>query len=137
MRLPRSAVLALLCASLVACASPPPPPRHSLYVDGVRQIPVDEKEVERAVWDQAEALGACYRRERLNAGLSSSLSGYVFRMRIGVDGARPSVALVRESVGGQVALRECLEQVLKRLDFPAHVGQPLVVDVPIKEAGGA
>lgn len=115
---------------LCACASEPPPRSAPLEVGGVRQQPLTEAEVESKIRDQADALRACYGRERYN--LNVDLSDFTFKVAVPNDGT-PSTAEVQGTVPeNQQLLSECLGQVLRRIHYPAHVGAKITLLVPIK-----
>lgn len=114
----------------VGCAGSPPPTVQRLYVDGVRQRPLTEQEAERRLREAAPTYETCYRREMMNQ--TERLSSYVFRLWIPTDGSGADVKMERATVKGQVTLRECLQEALSRVKFPAHVGDPITLRVPLK-----
>ena len=44
----------------------------------------------------------------------------------------PDVTVLKETVAGQLTLRDCLTQAIERVHFPAHTGRPLTLKVPIE-----
>ncbi len=124
----------MLAALVVgACSTPPPPPPSKPLYDakGIRQEPLTPDEAEKLVQGRAEQIAACYRRERIN--LDTKTGNYVFRVWIPNDGSEPDVEAVKQTVPGLVTLRGCLELVLEKTKFPAHVGEPITLMVPIEE----
>lgn len=114
-----------------ACATPPPPPVvQPLWKDGVMQKPLTTQEAERYLRQASADLSLCYQREEMN--LVGKTSNYVFQVFIPVDGSTPDVTVVKESIPNQVTLRDCLTQAIERVQFPAHVGEPLTLKVPIE-----
>jgi len=119
-----------LLALVVGCASPPPPPVvQPLWKDGVMQKPLTVKEAERYLQQASPEFSVCYRREQMNLAKTSD---YVFQVFIPVDGSTPDVTVLKETVPGQLTLRDCLTQAMERVHFPAHVGEPLTLKVPIE-----
>lgn len=94
------------------------------------QKPLTPQQAEQYLQRAAPDFGVCYKRERMN--MAKQISDYVFQLVIPPDGTQPEVSVVRESVPGQVALRDCLSEALQRVDFPAHVGSPITIKVPIQ-----
>jgi hypothetical protein len=133
MKLARALVLALAGATLAGCASAPPPKRsvadEDPWINGVRQRPLSEEEVDATIKKNRERVVGCYRRERLNN--DGKLSDYVFRLEIPADGKAPKVSAVSATVAGQRALELCLSDTLAALRFPPHAGAKLVLNVPI------
>ncbi len=99
--------------------------------NGVRQRPLTTNEAERLIQLQAERIAVCYRRERIN--LDAKTGNYVFRVWIPTDGSEPDVEAVKETVPNLITLRGCLVDVLERVDFPKHNGEPMTLNVPIEE----
>ncbi|MCB9651709.1 MAG: hypothetical protein H6730_34705 [Deltaproteobacteria bacterium] len=115
----------------VGCATPPPPPvTQPLWKDGVMQKPLTVEEATRYLKQAAPEFSVCYRREQLN--LTARTSDYLFQVFIPVDGSTPDVTVLKETVAGQLTLRDCLTQAIERVHFPAHTGQPLTLKVPIE-----
>lgn len=118
---------------VAACSTPPPPPPSKPLYDpsGVRQTPLTPEEAEKIVQGRGDQVATCYRRERIN--LDTKTGNYVFRVWIPTDGSEPDVEAVKETVPNLLTLRGCLEQVLEKTRFPAHVGEPITLMVPIEE----
>lgn len=116
-----------------ACSTPPPPPPTAPLYDakGVRQKPLTPEEAEKLLQGRAEQIRACYQRERIN--LDTKTGNYVFRVWIPNDGTEPDVEAIKETVPGLVTLRGCLEDALEKTKFPAHIGEPITLNVPIEE----
>ena len=108
----------------MGCASPPPPRVEPLFKDGVRQEPLTLEEAERRVRGAAPEVEACYRREMLN--LAEKTSNYLVQV---------SIPTVEETIPGQVNLRACLIETLGRVHFPAYVGRPITLNVPVEGPG--
>jgi hypothetical protein len=132
----RRLVAAAFGALLAACAHPEYNSQRNApdpdWKDGVRQKPLTAEEVTQEVNGHLEELQKCFSRERLNA---SAVSAYTFRMEIPNDGSPPKVALVSNTPPpkeDQLFLVNCLSDVLRRIKFPAHVGEKLKIDVPIQ-----
>lgn len=121
-------MLAVLLA--LGCARAPAPTGPRLYVDGVRQRPLSEAEVEARLRLLAPRLENCYRAERLN--LRAELSSFLFEISVPVDGDRVGVELVKASHPKQVALRDCMIGILSSLTFTSHVGEPITLRVPVR-----
>ena len=100
------------------------------FVDGVRQHPLTDVEAEQRLRRAAPNFETCYRREMIN--LNEKLSSYIFRVWIPTDGSGAEVKVLKATVKGQVTLRECLQEAIGRVKFPAHVGEPITLRVPIK-----
>ena len=117
----------------MGCASPPPPRVEPLFKDGVRQEPLTLEEAERRVRGAAPEVEACYRREMLN--LAEKTSNYLVQVSIPTDASAPSITIVEETIPGQVNLRACLIETLGRVHFPAYVGRPITLNVPVEGPG--
>lgn len=128
-------VAAIFIVGIVAgaCATPPPPPSTGkLYDDkGVRQRELTPEEAEKMIQARADQIRVCYGRERMN--LDQKVGNYVFRVWIPTDGSGADVEVVKETVPGLITLRGCLEDVLTRIKFPAHIGEPITLMVPIEK----
>lgn len=118
--------------SLVACASEAPPsrpPDPPLFVDGVRQKPVTNEEVTRAIGGRRNRLAACYRTERLN---TKELARFLYEITIPNDGSEAPIQMLTMEPTGQPILEACVTQALKNLRFPPHVGEVRKLRVPIE-----
>lgn len=117
--------------AVIGCASPPPPPvTKPLFVDGVMQRELTPKEAERYLRKAVPDFDVCYRRELLN--FNESISSYVFEVYVPADGTPAEVVVQSESVPNQVVLRDCLVEAIERVKFPAHLGKPITLKVPIE-----
>lgn len=97
----------------------------------VRAEPLLEDEVGRMVGYTSNRLSGCYQRYRLTYGLTPA-SDFIVRMRIPNDGAPHVAEIAKKTQTGQDDLELCVVETLEAIRFPAHSGEPLVVDVPIK-----
>ena len=119
-----------LTVIVAGCSGSPVPTVQRPYIDGVRQRPLTTEEAEGRLRRAAPTFESCYRREMIN--LTEKLSSYIFRVWIPTDGSGAEVKVLKATVKGQVTLRECLEEAIARVRFPAHVGEPITLRVPIK-----
>lgn len=121
----------LACLGALACASQPPPPVvKPLYKDGVLQRALTVEEAERYLRQTAPEFEACYRREALN--MAQQVSSYVMQVSVPTDGKPATVTVLKETVPGQMTLRGCLVDAIRRVKFPAHIGQVIKMNVPIE-----
>ena len=117
--------------ALGGCAGSPPPTVQRLYdQDGVRQRALTEKEAFELLRQNSPMYETCYRREMMN--LNKRLSSYIFRVWIPTDGSGADVEVEKATIKGQITLQECLEEALGRVRFPAHIGEPITLRVPLK-----
>ncbi|MBK8012568.1 MAG: hypothetical protein IPK13_14550 [Deltaproteobacteria bacterium] len=117
-----------------ACASSTPAPQSTekpLYIGGIRQRPLTVDEAASMVGSRSTELSRCYGRERVNLD-ASRLSDYVFQLQIPTDGTKPAVTVQKATDPKQKMLESCLMTVLASTRFPAHVGKPLTINVPIE-----
>lgn len=128
----RSLVLiAALAAYGCAGGQPAGPPDSPEFIDGVRQRPLTAQEVGRALAARTARFGRCYQRVRLTLGLNAP-SDFVARLRVGSDGGPPVAEIVEATAAGQDDLERCIVGELESLEFPPHVGETVIVDVPIR-----
>lgn len=121
----------LLALALFGCATPPPPKAGPpLEVNGVRQAPLTQEEVEAKIRGQADQLRTCYGRERYN--LNVDLKDFTYKVTVPPDGTPSSAQVQGEVPENQILLSECLAEVLRRIRYPAHVGAKITLMVPIK-----
>ncbi|MCB9653504.1 MAG: hypothetical protein H6729_05130 [Deltaproteobacteria bacterium] len=133
-RLALACLLAAETLSASSCASSTPPSEPAekpLYVNGVRQRPLTVDEAASTVGNRSTELSKCYGRERVNLD-SARLSDYVFQIRIPTDGTKPEVSVQKATDPKQKMLESCLLTVLTSTRFPAHIGKPLTINVPIE-----
>jgi hypothetical protein len=119
---------AALVAATVACATDR---TAAPSATSSASPPLTAEDVEERVQRAGPSLRGCYLEHRFTYGLQP-LSDFRVRLRIPVDGG-PHVAEIAEATEpGQEALERCVVQVVEKLRFRAHRGEPLVVDVPIR-----
>lgn len=117
----------------MGCASASPPRVQPLFKEGVRQTPLTPTEAEQRLQNAVSNIEVCYRREVLN--VADETSNYLFQVSIPTDASAPMVTIVEETVPGQVNLRTCLIETFGRVQFPAHVGEPITLRVPVEGPG--
>lgn len=101
-----------------------------MYVDGVLQRELTPKDAERFLRQAVPDFDVCYRREALN--LVEKVSSYMLAVKVPTDGMPAKVEVLQETVPDQVVLRGCLIEAIERVNFPAHIGKPITLKVPIK-----
>ena len=90
------------------------------------ELTVDQ--VRATISNQAPALTACFKREKLS---SDVLASFVYELTIPNDGTSHQVKQLSATGPNQLILAECIQTVLKKLKFIAHSGSKLRVQVPI------
>jgi len=123
--------VALTLSTVLACRSGPEPAPSEPVDDGVRDRPLTVDEAAEIMAARAPDLSRCYTYERLNLNLPDG-ADYVAQVFVPTDGSEPIVELVAAAVPGLETLEDCLVRTLRRTSFPAHAGEPLTVNVPIK-----
>ena len=89
------------------------------------------EEAEELVRAKARRLQLCYSRERLNS-LGGELSDYILQVQIPTNGKGAQVKIIEATVPGQAHLEDCVKMTVARIKFPAHSGQPIIMNVPIE-----
>jgi|GEM_PF-7006137 len=90
------------------------------------ELTVDQ--VRATISSQAPALTACFKREKLS---SDVLASFVYELIIPNDGTSHQVKQLSATGPNQQILAECIQTVLQKLQFIAHSGSKLRVQVPI------
>ncbi|MEM7678226.1 MAG: hypothetical protein AAF449_19725 [Myxococcota bacterium] len=94
------------------------------------QTPLSTSAAETLLRKAVPSYETCYRREMLN--LNKSLSNYIFLVWIPTDGSGADVEVEKATIKGQTTLRECLEEAIEDVRFPAHTGKPIQLRVPVR-----
>ena len=129
----RPGVAGAWLAVFIGCASAPPGRVGPRFEDGIRQTPLTPREAEGRLRGTVSEVEVCYQREVLN--LIEGMSNYVFEVSIPTDASKPTIKILEETVPGQIDLRTCLIETFGRVRFPAHVGPPITLRVPVEGPG--
>lgn len=125
--------VSLLAGLVGACAGQAPAERAEQpgLAGGVRQTPLTVGEVERRLAFLSGSFAGCYHRLRLTFGVDPP-SSYVVRVEVPSNGGSTTATVLEATVEGQQDLERCIVDEVEGLRFPPHVGEPLVLDVPIR-----
>jgi hypothetical protein len=82
------------------------------------------------VRSQQEAFDACYESEALNGNIENA--AVVFEVSIPENGNETPPAVRHRTHPEKVALEHCLQEAMDKLDFPAHRGEQLTLQVRIQ-----
>lgn len=88
------------------------------------------KEAVRFLTKAVPDFDVCYRREHRN--LAPKLSNYVLQVFVPTDGSPPDIEVLSETIKSQATLRACVVAAAERIHFPAHLGEPITLKVPIE-----
>lgn len=89
------------------------------------------EDVGRRLGRERVAFGRCYARERMNLQ-PVDRADYLVEVTVPAGGGHPEATIVERAVSGIETLEACLVDVIRRVEFRAPEGGPLVVDVPIR-----